>query len=108
MGAQVLLGSPPTQLSDWEPVGHLNTSLFQLGLLRLCNWEFVSRVCLRDQVVLASQLLHDAGQGLLLTNIELDAEVLRHQVVLPSTELGRAELYQVFLCQLLRVALPLV
>ena len=82
--------------------------MLDLWLFGLGDWEFFARVRLGDQIVLSSLVLHDARQRLLVPDVQLQSEVLGHQVVLPSAEIASDYKHQVFLCQRLCVALPLV
>ena len=75
--------------SDSEPISHLALHLLYLRLLGLRDRKLFARIRLRDQVVLTSLVLHDARQRLLIPNIQLQSEVLRHQVVLPAAERAR-------------------
>ena len=85
--------------SDGEPVGDLGARLLNLCLLGLSDRVLVSRVRLRDEVVLATPVFHDLRQWLLLPDVQLQAEVLGHEEILPATEAGSAEMDQVLLSQ---------
>ena len=57
--------------SNGEPVGDLGARLLYLSLLGLCNGVLVPRISFRNQVVLATLVLHDLRQGLLLSDVQL-------------------------------------
>ena len=97
-----------SRLSDTKPVCNLGSCLLKLGLLCVCDRELVPGVRLRDQVIFPTFVFDYARQRLLLANVQLQSEMFRHQVILPSEKLTWAEVYHVFFGYGLRMSLPLV
>lgn len=96
------------QRSDREPVVDLGARLLNLLLFSVGDGVLVSRVCLRDQVVFTTLVLHDSWKRLLLPDVQLHTEVLGHKEILPAAEPCGAQVNQIFLRQRLGMRLALV
>jgi hypothetical protein len=88
--------------SDGEPLAEAVSRHFDVHLFFFFNWVKFAGVLLAQEItILAAFVFHDFWQWLFSADVELEAEVTRHDEVTPLVEVAYRQVTQVILVQIL-------